>query len=129
MAEIQELNKSYLLNLIKHLRSEKKKFYRAYPLYCQGKIPYDSFHEHYAIPLINIKEKIETFRYCFDELEVKYPKLPTIEEEVCRAVEYWYQEEEIEEELIYKGEKITVEFDRYIPLFDEYWQKEFWLAA
>lgn len=130
MAEIPELNASYLLNMIKNLRSLKKKFFRAYPFYCQGKISYHPFLEQYAIPLVNMKVKINTFKEYFTDLNVKYPKLPELEGgEIDQAVLYWYAKETIVEDFIYKGEKIDVEFDQNINLFDEYWQNEFWLAA
>lgn len=112
MAVLQKLDQKYLLNLNKKLRSVKKKFYRAYTFYCQGKIPYHPFLEQYAIPLINIKQKIEAFKQYFTELNVNYLILPNIQESVGSAVLCWYEHETITEDLIYNDEKIAVKFDQ-----------------
>lgn len=113
MAVPQELDQKYLLNLNKKLRSAKKKFYRGFTFYGQGKIPYHPFLEQYAIPLINIEQKIEAFKQYFIELNVNCLILPIIEESVDRAVLCWYEPETITEDLIYNEEKIAVEFDQF----------------
>lgn len=123
MAELQELNKKYLSDMKKKLRVAKKKFFRAYRFYCLGTIPYHPFLEKYAIPLTNIVGKIQEFKEFFEELNVKFPQLPDFEDLIDRSVTFWYQNNSIVEDLIYKGETINIEYDHYTDSLLEYWQE------
>lgn len=123
MAELQELNKKYLLDMKKKMRAAKKKFFRAYRFYCEGKIPYHPFLEKYTIPITNIMEKMEALKEYFVELNVIYPKFPDFEELTERSVEFWYHHHYKVEELIYKGEEIDIEYGYYTDTLNDYWQE------
>lgn len=119
-----ELNKQYLLSLKKKLNAEKRKFNKGYKKFGANEIEFHPFLEEYAIPLANIKHKIEEFKEYFTELHVKYPKLPEFTDTIHHSIIYWYKDDTIVEEFNYKGEKIDVEYDHVTtsihPFFHEY---------
>lgn len=121
MTVLQVLDEKYLRNLIKQLNVEKRKFKKAFKKFRAKSTPYHTFIVTYCIPLVNIKMKIEEFKEYFDELNVKYPKLPEFDEDIHTTLHYVYQNDTIVEDFTYKGEIIDIEYDHVTTTIDPWY--------
>lgn len=118
MAELRELNQKFLFSLKRELRAARMKYNRAYKHYF--KIPFETFIENYATPVVNANYKIRALKEYFPELGVVYPKLPILPVEIYTATWYFYVVESHPGELLYKGEVIDFEHDHITTRPDPY---------
>lgn len=100
MGEPKELNKDYLINLLKELEDNTKDY--IYGKRC--KIPW--FTAGYGIPMYNIKCKVQSFEPYFEEFGMKFPNLNNYPGGDFLTLTN--SSNNSGEEVIYKGEKIRV---------------------
>lgn len=105
---MQEIHEEFLINLEHRLMFEIEIRYMVY-----GERDNQWLQPMYLIPMWNIIEKITSFKQYFDELNVIYPSADIYRQP--QDISNLFPDSMIsivEEEFIFKGEKVTVKYRR-----------------